>query len=452
VSNATKQSVRERVRSHSVHRTLTTMPRQPLLLSALMPLLLPAGADGQWHGVDYDVVSVWPQPRQVTLPTAGGGVPAGPHALTAAMKVSVASTCMSTVFDLATEAVGLPATHFRAPVRTYAEAAYASLDDATCGAQRCVTNADCNANSAASVCYIRSDLRWSSTTPCSPSSSTGLNAACGCCVASVPLPAIPTLSVDCGAEVSTSGLRREGKDGAGVGAAADTDSEAYELSVTATGISVSAGSSRGAAAGLATLAQTLRYDSDLAVLVADVVPLVIADVPSFPWRGFMIDTSRHFVPLQDLLATVDAMAAAHFNVFHWHVVDSPSFPLDSAAYPELAREGSWSRSNATIYSQADVASVAERCNSRFVQLVMEVDTPAHTLAIGRSHPEMMTGQGCWEWMANSGFKVDVDSDDCMALDPTSSAAREMVRNLISEVATVAGPEAKFFHIGGDEVK
>ena len=40
---------------------------------------------------------------------------------------------------------------------------------------------------------------------------------------------------------------------------------------------------------------------------------------------------------------------------------------------------------------------------RFIEVVLEIDTPAHTLAVGKSHPEMMTD--CWEWMANSGFKV-----------------------------------------------
>lgn len=166
----------------------------------------------------------------------------------------------------------------------------------------------------------------------------------------------------------------------------------------------------------------------------------------------MIDTSRHFVPVDDLLQLIDAMAAAKFNVFHWHVVDSPSFPLGSDAYPELSQEGSWSRSAATIYSKADVASVVARGKSRFVDVVVEVDTPAHTLAIARSHPEMMAGQGCWAWMANSGFKVDVDSDDCMALDPTNADAREMVATLLGEVATAVGPDAPYIHIGGDEVK
>eukprot|EP00041_Stephanoeca_diplocostata_P024297 m.611171 g.611171 ORF g.611171 m.611171 type:complete len:93 (-) comp22499_c0_seq10:1510-1788(-) len=56
---------------------------------------------------------------------------------------------------------------------------------------------------------------------------------------------------------------------------------------------------------------------------------------------YMIDSSRHFIPVAEILQTLDAMYAAKLNVFHWHIVDSPSFPFQSAAYPELSVEGSW---------------------------------------------------------------------------------------------------------------
>jgi N-acetyl-beta-hexosaminidase len=78
--------------------------------------------------------------------------------------------------------------------------------------------------------------------------------------------------------------------------------------------------------------------------------------------------------------------------------------------------------------------VTKYAAERFIEVVLEIDTPAHTLAVGKSHPEMMTD--CWEWMANSGFKVDVDSDDTNAMDPTSPAARAMVRDLILEAAAL----------------
>ena len=117
----------------------------------------------------------------------------------------------------------------------------------------------------------------------------------------------------------------------------------------------------------------------------------------------MLDTSRHFVPVDEILALLDGLYAAKLNVFHWHIVDSPSFPMDSKAYPELAVQGSWTGTNATIYSIADQQRVAQRAKERFIELVIEIDTPAHTLAVAKAHPEMMSD--CWEWMATSHFKV-----------------------------------------------
>ena len=63
-------------------------------------------------------------------------------------------------------------------------------------------------------------------------------------------------------------------------------------------------------------------------------------------------------------------------------------------YPELADEGCWAgtsgtNSSTSTYTQADIKAVAARCESRFVKLVLEIDTPAHTLAVAKSHPEMM---------------------------------------------------------------
>ena len=116
----------------------------------------------------------------------------------------------------------------------------------------------------------------------------------------------------------------------------------------------------------------------------------------------MIDSSRHFIPVDEILQTIDAMYAAKLNVFHWHIVDSPSFPYESEAYPELSVEGSWAGAsdlNSSTYSQADIKAVAARCEARFVKLVLEIDTPAHTLAVAKSHPEMMAD--CWKWMATS---------------------------------------------------
>ena len=41
----------------------------------------------------------------------------------------------------------------------------------------------------------------------------------------------------------------------------------------------------------------------------DFVPLSIEDSPRFGWRGYMVDSSRHFIPTAQLLSMLDGMYA-----------------------------------------------------------------------------------------------------------------------------------------------
>lgn len=51
------------------------------------------------------------------------------------------------------------------------------------------------------------------------------------------------------------------------------------------------------------------------------------------------------------------MAMVKLNVFHWHVTDSNSWPLDLDRYPELAAKGAYSRSE--TYSQKDIRMIID---------------------------------------------------------------------------------------------
>lgn len=41
----------------------------------------------------------------------------------------------------------------------------------------------------------------------------------------------------------------------------------------------------------------------------------------------MVDTARHFLPMNILERTVDALVINKMNVMHWHISDDESFPL-----------------------------------------------------------------------------------------------------------------------------
>ena len=51
------------------------------------------------------------------------------------------------------------------------------------------------------------------------------------------------------------------------------------------------------------------------------------------------------------------MSWVKINTFHWHIVDSQSFPLEVAQFPELAANGAYSSDE--TYSESDVQNVVQ---------------------------------------------------------------------------------------------
>lgn len=63
----------------------------------------------------------------------------------------------------------------------------------------------------------------------------------------------------------------------------------------------------------------------------------IRDKPIFKHRGLLLDTARNYLPISAIKRQIDAMAASKLNVFHWHITDSQSFPLQSLRVPQMTR-------------------------------------------------------------------------------------------------------------------
>lgn len=69
-----------------------------------------------------------------------------------------------------------------------------------------------------------------------------------------------------------------------------------------------------------TFSQLLQRNSEGKHKVSG-LPISVQDSPSFKWRGLMIDTSRHYLPLETILRAIDSMLYSKLNVLHWHIID-----------------------------------------------------------------------------------------------------------------------------------
>ena len=70
-------------------------------------------------------------------------------------------------------------------------------------------------------------------------------------------------------------------------------------------------------------------------------PIYISDQPAFPHRGIMIDTARHFLSLDTIYQTIDAMMYNKLNILHWHITDAESFPFNLSTYPNITIYGAY---------------------------------------------------------------------------------------------------------------
>ncbi|KAF8262397.1 N-acetylhexosaminidase [Lactarius quietus] len=171
--------------------------------------------------------------------------------------------------------------------------------------------------------------------------------------------------------------------------------EGYSLVVPAdgSGAVLSANSTLGLFRGLTTFSQ-LWYTANGTVYTLG-VPVAIDDSPAYPYRGFMLDTARNYFPVSDIKRTLDACSWVHINFFHWHVVDSQSFPLVIPGFTDVAEKGGYSV--AAVYSPDDVADIVSYAGARGIDVVVEIDTPGHTSAISEAYPEYIACAKASPW-------------------------------------------------------
>ena len=245
--------------------------------------------------------------------------------------------------------------------------------------------------------------------------------------------------------------------------------EGYDLTVSPTGILLTAPREAGLFYGLQTLRQLLPVDAYVVAAnstkrtVTGTVPaLHIRDQPRFGWRGLMLDVSRHFFDKAFVMRYIDQMAQYKFNVFHWHLTDDQGWRIEIKSLPRLTqvgayrvpRTGAWRDianplpgENATyggFYTQDDIREVVQYAAERSIMVVPEIDMPGHMMAAIAAYPGLTCDDKPQPVPPNGKFYGREDDN----LNPCEDSTFIFVDKVLTEVAALfPGP---YIHIGGDE--
>ena len=211
------------------------------------------------------------------------------------------------------------------------------------------------------------------------------------------------------------------------------EDESYQLTVTGSGAQLTAPTSLGALHGLQTFLQLVTITPN-----GFAAPSVtIKDQPRFPWRGMLIDVSRHFIPIDVLKRNLDGMAAVKMNVLHWHLSDDQGFRAESKVFPKLTGMGS----EGMFYTQTEIRELIQYAHDRGIRVIPEFDTPGHSRSWFPGYPELASGEG--------PFTVETEAGPSSVTDPTREETYKFMDKFVEEMGKLF-PDA-YFHIGGDEV-
>jgi len=224
--------------------------------------------------------------------------------------------------------------------------------------------------------------------------------------------------------------------------------EGYRLTIAATGLSVAVGGSAGlhyAGITLLTLRETCGGRLPCGT---------ITDMPRFGWRGQHLDCARHFFGVDFILRLLDLMALLKLNRFHWHLSDDEAFRLEVESQPLLWQRTAFRGEGELVpgvfgggiraggsYSKADVARVLARAKALHIEVLPEVEVPAHSHGMVKALPGLRDPGDNGEEASVQGYIDNI-------VNPAMAATWEVLRPLTEEVAALF--PFGMIHLGADE--
>jgi hexosaminidase len=235
--------------------------------------------------------------------------------------------------------------------------------------------------------------------------------------------------------------------------------EGYQLVVTPQQVVLHSSATTGILHGIQTLRQLLPSEIFSKTPVARdwfIPSVTIEDFPRFSWRGFMLDTVRHFVPKEELFKLVDLLAIHKLNVFHLHLTDDQGWRIEIKQYPKLTEIGAWRKASPVgnermplaydgiphggFYTQDELRELVAYAAARGITIVPEIEMPGHAQAAIAAYPELgVTDEPvevCTRWSISPYL-----------FNPAPETIH-FLQNVLSETMEIF--PSIFIHIGGDE--
>lgn len=236
--------------------------------------------------------------------------------------------------------------------------------------------------------------------------------------------------------------------------------EGYNLSVTPDKVTIEASGEKGFYYGL----QSLYQLSGATNRAKSIACLEIEDYPRFGYRSFMLDPVRYFIPKEEVLKLIDLISALKFNTLHLHLTDDNGWRMEIKQYPKLTEVGAWrvdrpeifpGRMNAVsaeeetpvggFYTQDDLREIVAYAADRYVNVVPEIEMPAHAAAAIAAYPEL----ACPVVDKFVGVFPGIGGPDAsIIMCGGNDEVFEFYKNVLDEVMEVF--PSQYIHLGGDE--
>lgn len=223
--------------------------------------------------------------------------------------------------------------------------------------------------------------------------------------------------------------------------------EGYELTITKKQLILSANSPAGLFRGVQTIRQLLPAEIEMSSKQKGPWKIAtgsIIDYPVYSYRGAMLDVSRHFFGVEDVMRVIEFLASYKMNVLHLHLSDDQGWRIEIKSWPNLATHGGSTQvggGKGGYYTQEQYTAIVQYAKDRYIIIVPEIDMPGHTNAALASYAELNCNGKATELY--TGIEVGFST-----LCTTQDITYKFIDDVVGELAALTpGP---YIHIGGDE--